>query len=164
MNDPLRTYFPDYQYQPEIQYVAINPDAIEPSYAHVDDSGADLYSIEDCIVQPWTTAKIHTGLIVALEYGWELQARTKGGPASMSIMIANSPGTIDEGFRGEVIALVYNGTPEPYEVKKGQKVAQAIAAPYWQARYVRKNSVEELRIARSDRGAGMLGSTGTMAK
>ena len=169
-------------YRPKVAFTKIHPYAKDPEYAHIDDSGADLYSVEYKQVFPGETGKIPTGLVVALEWGWELQVRSKGGPASKSIWVANSPGTTDEGYRGEIFVLYHNGTNQMIEVKKGQKLAQAVVAMYWQADFecasdhallsegieegdnteelLIKNSIEVLPEARSSRGAGCLGSTG----
>jgi dUTP pyrophosphatase len=172
-------------YRPNVKFVMVHPDAIEPDYAHLDDSGADLFSVEDKTVFPGETEKIDTGLVLALEEGWELQGRSKGGPASRSIWVANSPGTVDEGYRGRIFVLYHNGSKEVVNVKKGQKVAQAIVAMYWQADYecvadyqilsegieegdnseevLMNRAIEALPSARSSRGAGALGSTGVHA-
>lgn len=172
-------------YKPRVEFAEIHPDAVTPDYAHIDDSGADLFSVVDTQVFPGETGKISTGLVVALEYGWELQVRSKGGPASKSIWVANSPGTTDEGYRGEVFVLYHNGTNQVIDVKKGQKLAQAVVAMFWQADYncaadyrtlvegieegdnieelLLNKAIEVLPPARSSRGAGCLGSTGVQA-
>ncbi len=171
------------EYKPIIKWVPVHPDAVEPKYAHINDSGADLVSVMEGDVFPGETVLFDTGLVIALEEGWELQVRSKGGLAAKSIWIANSPGTVDEGYRGRIFAEVHNGkTSEMIHINKGQKVAQAVVAMFWQADYesetdyqlltegmtesdnweeeVMKRAIDLLPKSRSDRGVGALGSTG----
>jgi dUTP pyrophosphatase len=170
-------------YRPKIKWVPVHPDAVEPKYAHINDSGADLISVMEGDVFPGETVLFDTGLVIALEEGWELQVRSKGGLAAKSIWIANSPGTVDEGYRGRIFAEVHNGkTSETIHISKGQKVAQAVVAMFWQADYemetdyqlltegisegdnleevVMNRAIDILPKSRSSRGVGALGSTG----
>ena len=129
-----------------------------PRYEHPGDSGADLYSVVDDILQPFERKAIPTGLSAEVSAGYELQVRPKSGLALNSgITILNAPGTIDAGYRGEIKVILVNLSAEPYAIKAGQKIAQLVVAPVLYADFV---EVEEL--AESKRGTGGFGSTGLL--
>ncbi|MFH1561895.1 MAG: dUTP diphosphatase [Nitrospirota bacterium] len=126
-----------------------------PKYAHIGDSGADLYAIEDCLLQPFERKAIPTGLCVEIPDGFELQVRPKSGLALDSgITVLNTPGTIDSGYRGEIKVILINLSSEIYQIKKGQKIAQMVVSPVIHAEF---GEVEEL--SESKRGTGGFGST-----
>lgn len=134
----------------------LHPDAIVPQYAHEGDSGADLFSTIDYILQPMERKAVPTGLSAEIPKGFELQVRPKSGLALKNgITVLNTPGTIDFGYRGEIHAILINLGSEPYSIKVGQKVAQLVAAPVAFAKF---EVVEEL--SETKRGAGGFGSTG----
>ncbi|KKX52574.1 MULTISPECIES: dUTP diphosphatase [Brevibacillus] len=87
----------------------LHPDAVIPSYAKPRDAGFDLVAVEDTIIRPGETAKVRTGLAMALPPGYELQIRPRSGvSAKTKLRISNAPGTIDSGYRGEICILVDN--------------------------------------------------------
>lgn len=89
-----------------------HPDARIPQYAHISDSGADVYALEDITVHPGETVLVPTGFKVALLPGFELQVRPKSGRAlKTKLRIANTPGTIDQGYRDEVKVIIENVEP-----------------------------------------------------
>jgi dUTP pyrophosphatase len=134
----------------------LHPDAIVPQYAHEGDSGADLFSTIDYVLQPMERKAIPTGVSAEIPKGFELQVRPKSGLALKNgITVLNTPGTIDFGYRGEIHAILINLGSEPYSIKIGQKVAQLVAAP---VAYARFEVVEEL--SETSRGDGGFGSTG----
>jgi len=141
----------------EIQVKKIHPDAILPERAHANDAGADLFSIEEIIIAPHSSAKVKTGITIALPentagFVWgKSSIETKG----MKIMA----GVIDEGYRGEIIVCIFNLTNETQTLTKGGKIAQLIVKPVY---YPTFNAVEEL--SQSKRGAGGFGSTGHQKK
>lgn len=160
---------------PKLRFHKLNDDAILPEYAHSDDSGFDLYSVEDliipCINDSYVTIDydvqvndipyrvIRTGWSIELPQGYELQIRSKSGLAAKAgIFVLNSPATIDEGYRGELQVILANISKEPYVVKKGQKIAQGILSAVTRATIVNMNDTEY------NRGAGGFGSTGLEAK
>lgn len=127
-----------------------------PTYAHGTDSGADLYSNEDVVIAPGETKMIDTGLKIALPKGYEGQVRSKSGLAAKSaVHVLNSPGTIDEGYRGPVKVILHNAGKEPFAVENGMKIAQLIIAPYIQAEFA-----EVAELSDTDRGENGFGSTG----
>ena len=105
----------------------IHPDARIPEYAHPGDAGLDLFSIEDAELLPGGSRLIRTGIVVELPEGTEAQIRPRSGLAlKHQITLLNSPGTIDEGYRGEIGVIMINHGKEPFYIKKGMKIAQMI--------------------------------------
>ncbi len=138
-----------------VKFQKLHPEAQVPSYAHLGDAGADVYSVAEIQLAPMHRAAIPTGLAVEIPFGYELQVRPKSGLAiKHGITVLNSPGTIDAGYRGEIQIIVINLGTEIYTFAKGQKVAQLVLKPVIQAEYV-----EEI-LSNSDRGTGGFGSTG----
>ena len=139
----------------EIEIQKINPEARVPAYAHQGDAGVDLYSVVDRVLQPGERALIPTGLKMAIPGGYEGQVRPKSGLAlKHGITVLNTPGTVDAPYRGEV--GVINLDPKtPYEVKKGEKVAQMVFARVEHAAFS-----ETPELAATTRGEGGFGSTG----
>ena len=91
------------------------PDAKMPTYAHLTDAGMDIYLTEDVTIHPGETVLIPTGIKVALPLGYELQVRPKSGRSLKSkLRIANTPGTIDAGYRDE-IGVIFQNTSRDYE-------------------------------------------------
>ena len=132
----------------------IHQDAVIPDYAHLSDAGCDLYSIEDVTIVDY--AVIRLGLAIALPTGFELQIRSKSGLAAKNgLFVLNSPATIDAGYRGEIKVILGNLSPTAYQVKKGQKIAQAILSPVLQADF---QKVEIL--SQGERNHNGFGSTG----
>jgi len=139
----------------EIKFQKLHPDAQIPSYAHVGDAGADVYSVAEVTLQPSDHAAIPTGLAVDIPLGYEIQVRPKSGLAlKHGITVLNSPGTVDAGYRGEIQVIVINLGKEVYTFAKGQKIAQLVLKPVIQAQYI------EGELGTSDRGVGGFGSTG----
>jgi len=139
----------------EIKFNKLHPDAQIPSYAHVGDAGADVYSVVEVTLQPSDRAAIPTGLAVDIPIGYEIQVRPKSGLAlKHGITVLNSPGTVDAGYRGEIQVIVINLGKEVYTFAKGQKIAQLVLKPVIQAQFI------EGELGTSDRGDGGFGSTG----
>jgi dUTP pyrophosphatase len=131
-------------------------DASLPEYAYMGDSGADIFSVEDCILQPMERRAIATGLTAEIPIGFELQVRPRSGLAlKTGVTVLNTPGTIDSGYRGEIKAILINLGSEPYQVTKGQRIAQLVLAPVYPAVF------EEVEyLTPSERDTGGFGSTG----
>jgi dUTP pyrophosphatase len=139
-----------------LRFKKLDPDAMLPAYAHESDAGMDVRSIESLTIPPMRRALVHTGLVMMLPPGYEAQVRPRSGLALKSgVTVLNTPGTIDAGYRGEVGVILANFGEEPFEVRKGDKIAQLVVAP------VTKAVVEEAyELDETDRGAGGFGSTG----
>lgn len=96
----------------QIPFVKCHPDAKMPEYAHADDSGMDVYAVDDYVIHPGETKLIPTGIKVAIPNGYEIQVRPKSGRALKTKMrVANTPGTIDASYRGELCVIIDNIEP-----------------------------------------------------
>ena len=139
----------------EIKVRKINPDAKIPCYAHPGYAGMDLFSCEDYILKPGERRLFPTGLQMELPKGYEMQIRPKSGLAlKHGITVLNTPGTIDSSYRGEVGIILFNSSGENYEVKSGEKIAQAVISKFETASIVEINELSE-----TSRGEGGFGST-----
>jgi len=141
----------------EVEIQKINPEAKMPAYAHHGDAGVDLYSVIDHILQPGSRVLVPTGLKMAIPEGYEGQVRPKSGLAlKHGISVLNTPGTVDAPYRGEVGVILVNLDPKtPYEIKKGEKVAQMVFARVEHAAFS-----EKAELTATTRGEGGFGSTG----
>lgn len=92
----------------------LHSDAVLPMYAKPGDAGFDFVAVEDVIIQPGETAKVRTGLAMAVPTGYEVQVRPRSGISSKTkLRVSNSPGTVDAGFRGEICVLMENTNRRP---------------------------------------------------
>lgn len=134
----------------------VHENAIIPNKAHEEDAGFDLYSVEDCVLQPGDFRSIDTGIRIQLPKNTEAQIRPKSGLAkNFGISVLNTPGTVDEGYTGTIEVILVNHSRIPYEVKVGKKIAQMVIQPVYQV------EIEEGKInTNTDRGEGGFGSTG----
>jgi dUTP pyrophosphatase len=145
-------------FAPRIQVpIEISVDGTMPTYANKGDAGADVFIQEDINIIGGSTIVISTGLKVALPDGWELQVRPRSGLSLKSpLRIANSPGTIDSGYRDEIGIIVTNTSDGNYKLQKGDRIAQLVLAPIYKAKFVKVDNVAEIG---ANRGGGF-GSTG----
>lgn len=135
------------------------PEAVIPSYNYPTDSGFDIHSIIDVEIQPFGRYLIPTGLSFQFEAGNEIQIRTKSGLAiNQGLIVLNSPGTVDQGYSGEIKVPVFNANPHPLQITKGMKVAQGVLCPVFNGDKVTVIQIDELD--ETDRGANGFGSTG----
>lgn len=141
----------------EVTVQKLNPEIKTPAYAHEGDAGVDLYSTVDHVLQPGARFLVPTGLKMAIPHGYEGQVRPKSGLAlKHGLTVLNTPGTVDAPYRGEVGVILINLDPKtPYEIKKGEKVAQMV---FNKVEYATFADAPEL--AATTRGAGGFGSTG----
>lgn len=133
------------------------PDSTLPTYAHETDSGMDLISHEDALIPPGEWRLIGTGIAIELSPLTEAQIRPRSGLASKhGITVLNSPGTIDEGYQGEIKVILINHSSQPFDVTKGMRIAQMVIAP------VVRPPIEVFRgeLVETTRGNGGFGSTG----
>ena len=155
-------------------------EAKAPTYAHITDSGMDVYALEDITINPGETKLVPIGIKVAIPNGYELQVRPKSGRSlKTKLRIANTPGTIDAGYRDEIGIIVENIEPKiadisygfnakgetviksiehgkSYTIGKGEKFAQLVLTEIPKVSWYKVDSVLELG---EDRGGGF-GSTG----
>lgn len=149
-------------------------DAVIPTYARPGDAGMDIRAIEDVTINPGETKIVKTGIAVAVPIGYELQVRPRSGlSARTPIRIANSPGTIDSGYRGEIGIALHNSaaaikdidqslTPESVlwgegvTITKGDRIAQLVLKKVPTCAFY---EVEDIKTVPGDREGGW-GSTG----
>ncbi|MCB8878819.1 dUTP diphosphatase [Acidisoma cellulosilytica] len=129
-----------------------------PAYASAGAAAVDFLAAIDGPVEiaPGGRVAIPTGLAVALPTGHELQVRPRSGLALKNgILVANSPGTIDEDYRGEIKIILLNAGTEAFRVERGMRIAQGVLAPVTRMRWQEVESLDE-----TARGTGGFGSTG----
>ena len=142
-----------------IQIELLNEDAIFPEYAYPTDSGFDLYSTEEVKLSPFGRALVPTGLKLSFDIGYEIQVRPKSGLAlKQGITVLNTPGTVDSGYNGEIMVIVFNTNKTEFTIPKGMKIAQAVLCPVINGKYVNLQLVD--KIENKDRGVNGFGSTG----
>ena len=139
-----------------VNFVKIRPGAVLPSYAHPGDAGMDVCACEAATLQPGERKLVRTGLVMELPHGTEAQMRPRSGLAlKHGITLLNTPGTIDEGYRGEVGVILVNLGQAPFEVVPGMRIAQMVIAPV-----LHVDAAEVAEVSGTARGAGGFGSTG----
>jgi dUTP pyrophosphatase len=134
-----------------------NGDGLElPSYATSGAAGLDLRAADAAILKPGARALIATGLAIALPINHEAQVRPRSGLAvKHGVTVLNSPGTIDEDYRGEIKVPLINHGAEDFVIKRGDRIAQMVIAPVTHARLIEVTSLDE-----TPRGADGFGSSG----
>jgi dUTP pyrophosphatase len=137
----------------------LHEDAVLPKYAYPSDSGFDLHATEEVIIGPFGRALVPTGLKVSFEEGYEIQVRPKSGLAiKQGLTVLNTPGTVDQGYTGEIQVIVFNTNNTTVTIPKGMKVGQGVLCPVVQGKYVNVQKVEQ--VEDKDRGNNGFGSTG----
>tara|TARA_Y100000004_G_C8750565_1_gene342203 strand:+ start:64 stop:516 length:453 start_codon:yes stop_codon:yes gene_type:complete len=134
-----------------------------PSYETKNSAGMDLRANGNYILQGMNrissmidTVTIDTGIYISLPKGYEAQIRSRSGLAAKNkVIVLNSPGTIDADYRGEIKIILSNLSHNPFEIKKGDRIAQMIIAPYERISWKDVDSLDKTK-----RGLGGLGSTG----
>lgn len=127
-----------------------------PEYMTSNAAGCDVKSVDSLFLQPGETRVVRTGIALEMPSGYECQVRSRSGLAARhSVVVLNSPGTIDADYRGEVKVILHNHGHETFEIKSGDRIAQLVFAQVERVLFTAVNSLEE-----TDRGVGGLGSTG----
>ena len=140
-----------------VTFKKIRPDAVIPSYAHPGDAGLNVCACESTTLQPGERRLVKTGLVMELPRGTEAQMRPRSGLAlKHGVTLLNTPGTIDEGYRGELGIILVNLGQEPFTVAPGMRIAQMVIAPV-----LRVVCAEVDDVSDTARGEGGFGSTGT---
>lgn len=140
----------------QLKVKLLSKNACAPSYAHVGDAGLDLFASEAKTIPPGESALVPTGIAIQLPPGMEAQVRPRSGLAlKHQITVLNSPGTIDEGYRGEIGVILINHSKKIFHVDTGMKIAQMVIQPVIR---VTVEASEELDITtRGDKGFGSTG-------
>lgn len=143
----------------KIKFKKINPLAYTPTKAHKEDAGYDLYAYTQQVIKPGQTVKVTTGIILEVPEGYYMQIVPRSGLSSKTALrIPNSPGTVDSGYRGEIIVLLQNIATDPFEiytVNRGDRIAQMILRKCYDYDLEETDCVSE-----TDRGSNGFGSSG----
>jgi len=142
----------------KIQIKLLKQNAILPEYKSELASGFDISSCieSDVVIMPQSFALISTGIAFALPNGFEAQVRSRSGLALKNgVFVLNSPGTIDNDYRGEISVILANFSSNPFTVTHGMRIAQVVITKYHQFAFEICNELSETK-----RGGGGFGSTG----
>ena len=140
----------------QLKVKKLNPMAVLPSYAREGDAGLDLFAIKGMVIEAGKSALVPTGIAIELPPGTEAQVRPRSGLAlKHGLTVLNTPGTVDEGYRGEVGVILINHGAAAFTVDAGMKIAQMVVSPRIQVAVV-----EVAELSDTARGAGGFGSTG----
>ncbi|WP_420825415.1 dUTP diphosphatase [Phaeovibrio sulfidiphilus] len=128
------------------------------AYARQHDAGFDLRAAisEPVTLEPGAITAIPNGFCVAIPEGFEMQVRSRSGLSLKGVIVANAPGTVDSGYRGEVKTILTNISPVAHTIAPGDRIAQAVLAAVAHMPFETVDTLPE-----SERGAGGFGSTGT---
>ena len=157
--DELERDMEKHEQKMNVNYSFSREDSVEPQYAYPTDSGFDLYSTEEIIIPPFGRSLVPTGLHIDIPEHYELQVRSKSGLAlKQGIMVLNSPGTVDNGYTGEIQVIVFNTNNHQIIIEKGQKIAQAVFSSVACGKWIKFTKVKNIND--KDRGDKGFGSTG----
>jgi dUTP pyrophosphatase len=127
-----------------------------PHYAEPGDAGADLRSSEALVLQAGARRLVKTGVKIALQDGFVGLVHPRSGLATKhGITVLNAPGTVDAGYRGELMVTLINTSDEAFEISVGDRIAQLLIQEVYRARFVEVDTLPE-----SSRGANGFGSSG----
>jgi len=155
----IEKQFEDYSPIKDLHYVRMTEDTVHPKYAYPTDSGFDLHSIEEVTIPSLGRALVGTGLKIDIIENYEIQIRPKSGLAlKLGLTVLNTPGTVDQGYNGEIKVIVFNASSEVIKIEKGMKIAQAVLCPVVCGKHL--NPVEKNEITNKDRNESGFGSTG----
>jgi dUTP pyrophosphatase len=140
----------------QLQWLPHGEGLAPPSYATDGAAGLDVVAAEDVTLAPGERHAVATGFSIAIPEGYEVQVRPRSGLAlKHGITCLNTPGTIDHDYRGEVKVILANLGSKPFQVRRGERIAQLVPAVVTKAAF---RAVEML--SETSRGAGGFGSTG----
>jgi dUTP pyrophosphatase len=157
--EDVEKQFTDLTKKHNLYFQKIHEDAIIPKFAYMSDSGFDLCSVEELEIPPFGRTLVPTGLKVKIPESTEIQIRPKSGLCiNQGLTVLNTPGTVDQGYTGEIKVILFNASPNTVTVKKGMKVAQGVLCPVFSGKYVEITETDD--IEKTDRGENGFGSTG----
>ena len=139
-----------------VRFMKLEEGATLPCYAHSGDAGMDLVAFQEVSIPAGDVALVRTGLSIQLPPGTEAQVRPRSGLAlKRKVTVLNTPGTIDEGYRGEIGVILINHGKEDFIAEKGMKIAQLVIKPVLRVEIEEADSLTE-----TARGIGGFGSSG----
>lgn len=139
-----------------IKRLAHGADLPLPAYATAGAAGMDVVAAEELDLAPGARHAVATGFAMAIPTGYEVQVRPRSGLAlKHGVTVPNTPGTIDSDYRGELKIIMINHGDTPFPIRRGDRIAQIVAAPVQQARFAEVDALDD-----TARGTGGFGSTG----
>lgn len=139
-----------------LEVLIIAEPGFEPSYAKPGDAGADLRSTLDIVIKPGERALVSTGVKIAMPDGYVGLVHPRSGLAAKhGITVLNTPGTVDAGYRGEILVTLINTSDEDFQVKRGDRIAQLLFQKVERAVFYPVSELPE--SARGDSGFGSSG-------
>ncbi|MGN8493505.1 dUTP diphosphatase [Helicobacter pylori] len=140
----------------KIKIQKIHPNALIPKYQTHGSSGFDLHAVEEVMIKPHSVGLVKIGICLSLEVGYELQVRTRSGLAlNHQVVVLNSPGTVDNDYRGEIKVILANLSDKDFKVQVGDRIAQGVVQKTYKAEFIECERLDE-----TSRGSGGFGSTG----
>lgn len=135
----------------------LDPELPAPAYAKLGDAGADLRSRIDFELEPGERALVPTGVAIALPEGYVGLVHPRSGLATKNgITIVNAPGTVDSGYRGELMVTLLNtDKTKSFHVQRGDRIAQLVIQKYEHATFTVVDELEQ-----TERGSSGFGSSG----
>ena len=140
-----------------VQVLRIDPDLPLPAYAHPGDAGADLVAAEEAEIAPGARVKVRTGVAIALPAGFVGLVHPRSGLAArLGVTVLNAPGTVDAGYRGEILVnLINHDREQTVKISRGDRIAQLVVQRVERAAFHAVDALDD-----TARGAGGHGSTG----
>ena len=143
----------------QLPYIKMDESVKDLTFAYETDSGFDLYSVEEKTIKAFGRDIFSTGVKLSIPEHYEIQVRSKSGLAlNDGLMVLNSPGTVDQGYTGEIRVILFNTSDKQITIKKGQKIAQAVLCPVVCGKWIDLKEVG--KIENKDRSENGFGSTG----
>ncbi len=140
----------------KIKIQKIHPNALIPKYQTEGSSGFDLHAVEEVMIKSHSVGLVKIGICLSLEMGYELQVRTRSGLAlNHQVVVLNSPGTVDNDYRGEIKVILANLSDKDFKVQVGDRIAQGVVQKTYKAEFIECEQLDE-----TPRGSGGFGSTG----
>lgn len=135
----------------------LDPQLPLPAYAHPGDAGADLFAAEDAELTPGARQAVRTGIAVAIPEGFAGLVHPRSGLAArLGVTVLNAPGTVDAGYRGEILVILVNHDPvNTVKISRGDRIAQLVVQRVERAVFLEVDELDD-----TARGAGGHGSTG----
>jgi dUTP pyrophosphatase len=142
--------------KPAVKFIPTHPAAKLPVYQTPEAAGADVHSVEAVTIPARGRRLVATGLNCVIPPGWEVQVRSRSGLAlKLGLSVLNAPGTVDSDYTGPLGVILQNNTDADIELPAGERVAQLVVAPAYQAQFGWADEARE-----TARGEGGFGSTG----
>lgn len=133
----------------------LDPELPVPTYAHPGDAGADLHAAAEVVLAPGERALVPTGVALAIPSGWVGLVHPRSGLAARhGISVVNAPGTVDSGYRGEILVNLVNLDPrDPFTIRRGDRIAQLLLQRVATAHFVEVDSLDDTSRGHTGHGA-----------